>query len=48
MLTIFMVYLMCYFFPVNSEANTRRIAMVEGCFGSSGQVSKLKFYVFKY
>jgi hypothetical protein len=25
-------------FTVNSEANARRIAMVEGCFGSSGQV----------
>jgi len=25
-------------FTVNSEANARRIAMVESCFGSSGQV----------
>jgi len=26
---------------VNSEANARRIAMVENCFGSSGQVRKM-------
>ena len=26
------------FFSVNSEANARRIAFVEQCFGSSGQV----------
>ena len=25
------------FCPVNSEANARRIALVEGCFGTSGQ-----------
>lgn len=29
---------------VNSEANSRRITMVEGCFGSSGQVSWLKCF----
>ena len=26
-----------YFCAVNSEANARRIALVEGCFGTSGQ-----------
>lgn len=28
-------------FLVNSEANARRIAMVESCFGGSGQVSEI-------
>lgn len=36
-------------FSVNSEANARRIAMVENCFGSSGQVRFLGFvYISKY
>lgn len=30
-----------YYFLVNSEANARRISMVESCFGSSGQVEYL-------
>lgn len=32
---------------VNSEANTRRIQMVENCFGSSGQVSEQNCIHFK-
>lgn len=30
---------------VNSEANARRIAMVESCFGGSGQVSSISIIV---
>lgn len=34
------VLILFFVFAVNSEANARRIAMVENCFGSSGQVSR--------
>ena len=33
------------YFSVNSEANARRIAMVESCFGSSGQVMLIPFHL---
>lgn len=39
-----MLYALC--FTVNSEANTKRIAFVEQCFGSSGQVCINRFYSF--
>ena len=32
---------MYFSFSVNSEANARRIALVEGCFGASGQPLKV-------
>lgn len=33
---------------VNSEANARRIAMVESCFGSAGQVTPLQNQLVEY
>jgi hypothetical protein len=34
---LFYSYFDCCFFAVNSEANARRITLVESCFGSAGQ-----------
>lgn len=34
-------------FPVNSEANARRIAMVESCFGGAGQVNNGRLFKFR-
>lgn len=37
--TFSLISSLSFYIAVNSEANARRITMVESCFGSSGQVS---------